>query len=99
MSTKVASTNSYCPFSAKITPPLLARYLGKLYKVVKNWPPDSSHQNLKQHTTHSYRSSSYGTEMSYLGPKIWNLVLSNIRDRTTEIFAKRLYIPNLGFID
>ena len=34
----------------------------------------------------------YGTEtLSYLGPKIWNLVPSDIRDCTTElIFAKRL---------
>ena len=58
----------------------------------------------------------YGTEtLSYLGPKIWNLVPSNIRDCATEpIFRKKIkkwkpdrcpcrlckvFISNLGFID
>ena len=58
----------------------------------------------------------YGTEtLSYLGPKIWDLVPSDIRDRITEqIFRQKIkkwkpdrypcrlckiYIPNLGFID
>ena len=58
----------------------------------------------------------YGTEtLSYLGPKIWNLVPSDIRDCATEpIFRQKIkkwkpdrcpcrlckiYIPNLGFID
>ena len=58
----------------------------------------------------------YGTEsLSYLGPKIWNLVPSDIRDCATEqIFRQKIkkwkpdrcpcrlckiYIPNLGLID
>ena len=58
----------------------------------------------------------YGTEtLSYLGPKIWNLVPSDIRDCATEpIFRQKIkkwkpdrcpcrlckvFIPNLGFID
>ena len=57
----------------------------------------------------------YGTEtLSYVGPKIWNLVPSDIRDCATEpIFRQKIkkwklgrcpcrlckiYIPNLGFI-
>ena len=58
----------------------------------------------------------YGTEtLSYLGPKIWNLAPSDIRDCAIEpIFRQKIkkwkpdrcscrlcevYIPNLGFTD
>ena len=58
----------------------------------------------------------YGTEtLTYLGPKIWNLVPSDIRDCTTgQMFRQKIknwkpdrctcrlckiYIRNLGFID
>ena len=58
----------------------------------------------------------YGTEtLTYLGPKIWNLVPSDIRDCTTEQMFRqkiknwkpdrcicrlcKIYIRNLGFID
>ena len=58
----------------------------------------------------------YGAEtLSYLGPKIWNLVPSDIRDCATDpMFCQKIkkwkpdrcpirlckvYIPNLGFID
>ena len=75
--------------------------------------------NLRQDVSfHSYNVKTvlYGTEtLSYLGPKIWNLVPSNIRDCATEpIFRKKIkkwkpdrcpcrlckvFISNLGFID
>ena len=58
----------------------------------------------------------YGTDtLSYLGPKIWNLVPFDIKDcGTKQIFRQKvkkwkpgrcpcrlckIYIPNLGFID
>ena len=75
--------------------------------------------NLRQDVSfrsYNVKTVLYGTEtLSYLGPKIWNLVPSNIRDCATEpIFRKKIkkwkpdrcpcrlckvFISNLGFID
>ena len=75
--------------------------------------------NLRQDVTfrsYNVKTVLYGTEtLSYLGPKIWNLVPFDIRDCATEqIFLQKIkkwkpdrcpcrlckiYIPNLGFID
>ena len=75
--------------------------------------------NLRQDASfrsYNVKTALYGTEtLSYLGPKIWNLVPSNIRDCATEpIFRKKIkkwkpdrcpcrpckvFISNLGFID
>ena len=75
--------------------------------------------NLRQDVSfrsYNVKTVLYGTEtLSYLGPKIWNLVPSNIRDCATEpIFRQKIkkwkpdrcpcrlckvFISNLGFID
>ena len=75
--------------------------------------------NLRQDVSfHSYNVKTvlYGIEtLSYLGPKIWNLVIFDIRDCVTEQFfhqnikkwkrerclyrLRKIFIPNLGFID
>ena len=66
--------------------------------------------------SYNVKTALYGTEtLSYLGPKIWNLVSFDIRACATEqIFPQnikkwkpdrcpcrlcKIYIPNLGFID
>ena len=51
--------------------------------------------NLRQHVSfrsYNVKTVLYGTEtLSYLGPKIWNLVPSNIRDCATEpIFRQKI---------
>ena len=67
---------------------------------------------------HSYNVKTvlYGTDtLSYLGPKIWNLVPFDIRDSVTEQISRqkikkyepdrypcrlcKIYVPNLGFIN
>ena len=75
--------------------------------------------NLRQDVSfrsYNVKTVLYGTEtLSYLGPKIWNLIPSGIRDCATEpIFRQKIkkwkpdrcpcrlckvYILNLGFID
>ena len=75
--------------------------------------------NLRQDVSfqsYNVKTVLYGIEtLSYLGPKIWNLVPFDIRDCVTEqIFhqniekwkperclcrLRKIFIPNLGFID
>ena len=75
--------------------------------------------NLRQDVSfrsYNVKTVLYGTEtLSYLGPKIWNLVPSNIRDCATEpIFRQKIkkwkpdrcpcrlgkvFVSNLGLID
>ena len=75
--------------------------------------------NLRQDVcfrSYNVKTVLYGTEtLSYLGPKIWNLVPFDIRDCVTEQISRQkikkwkpdrcpcrlcqIYSPNLGFIN
>ena len=96
----------------------------EIYKVMHDLSPTlmneifqlkNSTYNLRKNTTRNVRSVYYGTEtISYLGPKIWELVPNEIKNSTSlSIFKRKIkywipndcpcrlckvYVANVGFI-